>query len=122
MAGDFEVVRNEEASGEDEMQYLELDGSKVVLQFKIPWCGWECDENGWMTEDGRLWGSNHGSPGEFEDGEFERWLAERQGWVAGMESALERSRKIRSGNARNGQARTPGGTPAGPTETGGDDR
>lgn len=39
----------------------EIDGSRVVYEFTILREGWEMDNKGWVTEDGNLFTTNHGS-------------------------------------------------------------
>ena len=43
------------------MTRTEIDGVKVVHEFSVLWPGWECDQYGWVTEDGRAWMTTHGS-------------------------------------------------------------
>ena len=38
----------------------EIEGSKVIHEFPIPRIGWEMDNVGWITEDGRVWTTSHG--------------------------------------------------------------
>ena len=38
----------------------EIDGKRVIHEFSVLWNGWEMDNQGWITEDGRAWMTNHG--------------------------------------------------------------
>lgn len=38
-----------------------IRGSDVVYEFKVLHHEWEVDGYGWVTEDGRVWHSNHNS-------------------------------------------------------------
>ena len=40
--------------------YEEIDGSRVKSTFAILHSGWEMDNVGWITEDGRVWTTSHG--------------------------------------------------------------
>ena len=42
------------------MKQHEIDGKKVVYEFIVLHKGWEMDNEGWVTEDGRMWCTNHG--------------------------------------------------------------
>ena len=61
----------------------EIDGSRTIHEFLILHEGWECDNLGWVTEDGRVWTTSHaGRPYEIED--------------AGMELGLQRELTLKS--------------------------
>ena len=38
----------------------EIDGQKVIEEFTVLHYGWEMDNTGWITEDGRVWMTSHG--------------------------------------------------------------
>ena len=38
----------------------QIDGHKVVHTFTVLWKAWECDDTGWVTDDGRVWLTSHG--------------------------------------------------------------
>ena len=42
------------------MNREEIEGCRVVHEFSVMWPAWECDELGWVTEDGRAWMTSHG--------------------------------------------------------------
>ena len=44
------------------LQHDSLDGSTVVHEFLLMRPGWEMDNTGWVTKDGRLWLTSHGGP------------------------------------------------------------
>lgn len=75
--------------GEDP-DYEEIDGSKVVLQFEIPYVGWEMDNTGWITEDGRAWETSHGGgPIEMTPEELAALDERVDGWARGVHAARE---------------------------------
>ena len=41
-----------------------INGSPVVHTFMVLNHEWECDGEGWVTEDGRVWTTDHQSPYE----------------------------------------------------------
>ena len=46
----------------------EIDGSRTIHEFVILHRGWECDNAGWVTEDGRVWTTScAGGPYQIED-------------------------------------------------------
>ncbi len=77
------------------MEVTEIDGVKVVHEFKVLWHKWECDGYGWITEDGRAWLTSHGKRFEAEASE----LLER------MEAALSCAQGIRKALALTAEAR-----------------
>ena len=67
------------------MEVTEIEGVKVVHEFKVLWHEWECDGYGWITEDGRAWLTTHGRQFEAETSR----LLER------MDAALSSAQEIR---------------------------
>ena len=42
------------------MKKDEINGVKVIHEFKVLHHQWECDGYGWVTLDGKIWLTNHG--------------------------------------------------------------
>ena len=81
-----------------------IDGQKVVEEFIVLHHEWECDGYGWVTEDGRIWHTSHGSePYEVDEDEclelMEAPLESVAGLQRAMRTALKRKRE-RSKNVR----------------------
>ena len=70
------------------MQRTEIDGQKVIHEFKVLWHQWECDGWGWITDDGRAWLSNHGRVHEAETSELLERMAEALSSVTAIREAL----------------------------------
>ena len=82
----------------DHPDYEEIDGSKVVLQFEIPHTGWEMDNAGWITEDGRAWETSHGTcPIEMTPQELAELDERVDAWARGVHAAREVSQVHRAG-------------------------
>ena len=67
-----------------------IDGSQVVYQYTVLHKGWEADEQGWVTEDGRVWGTSHGQVLELNLDEFEEQIATVAGSLESMKAARKR--------------------------------
>lgn len=80
------------------MKHTEIDGSKVVEEFVVMRPGWEMDELGWITEDGRVWETSHGSgPIEWELEEIIAKLVETQDGVHSLIRAAQAAIRRRDG-------------------------
>lgn len=76
-------------SERDGVEYGRLGGSKIVQKFLILHAGWECDNEGYVTEDGRIWWTSHnGRPYEAKADEFMEKLNETRASLNGLLDAL----------------------------------
>ena len=76
--------------------YKRIAGSKVVLKFEIPHCGWEMDDVGWVTEDGRIWETNHGGLCEMSPQELAELDERVDAWARGVHNAREEAKLLRA--------------------------
>lgn len=70
------------------MKRTEIDGQKVVHEFKVLWHLWEGDGWGWITDDGRAWLTNHGRVHEAETSELLDRMNEALSSVTAIHEAL----------------------------------
>ena len=83
------------------MLFWKLGGSRVTQEFRILHDGWEADNVGWVTEDGRVWTTSHaGSPYEMSDSELDEKIGET---VSSLQGLME-ARKVSSGRLLSGVA------------------
>ena len=100
------------------MERTEIDGAKVVHEFIVLWHRWECDGYGWITEDGRVWFTTHGSePFEVESEELLERMEETLACATGLQKALAATTKRQKENQAEERSREPG-EPSGPKTTG----
>lgn len=67
----------------------EIDGSKIVHEFLILREGWEMDNYGWVTEDGRIWETSHGGrPYRVTPAQLDEKIEETQESLDGMRLAI----------------------------------
>ena len=78
------------------MERTEINGSKVVFEFEVLYLGWEVDPYGWVTEDGKMWHTNHGGLIEIEPSDMHERIKEAADSIAGIMKAIELHNKIRS--------------------------
>ena len=88
-----------EGTGEDT---TEIDGSRVVYTFRMYYHKWECDGWGWVTEDGRMYASNHGRVHEVTTGLLVKKADELNDAVRGILKALALNADAR-GDSENGE-------------------
>ena len=69
-----------------------IDGSRVIYEFTILHDGWEMDNRGWVTKDGRIFTTSHGGPYEMEIGELEDEVRTHAKVLGRMLAAKELSR------------------------------
>ena len=67
---------------------VRIAGSPVVFSFKWPHTGWECDEDAWITDEGKAWGTNHGSPCQLSLNDLEEQREQIRDWLAGTDAAI----------------------------------
>ena len=68
--------------------FTHIQGQKVIHTFLVLHEGWEADNAGWVTEDGRVWTTSHGSrPQLARPGWLETQLAEAEQSVVGLKTA-----------------------------------
>lgn len=76
------------------VEYGRLGGSKIIQKFLILYDGWEMDNEGYVTEDGRIWWTSHGSqPFEADAGEVMEKLDETRRSANGLIEALRYHRQ-----------------------------
>ena len=84
-----------EVVGGDDADCESIDGKKVIHHFYWPHCGWEMDQHAWVTEDGRAWGTNHGSFVELTMDDLLKQTVKITNWFSGtlkaMRLAVERT-------------------------------
>ena len=66
-----------------------LGGSEVIKTFIILYNGWETDNEGWITKDGRIWITSHGgSPYEMPIEDLREKIRETSSSLRGLIDAL----------------------------------
>lgn len=74
-----------------------IDGSQLVCRYTVLREGWEFDEQGWVTEDGRVWGTSHGQVVELSLDEFEEEMATVAASLKSMKAARKRIDELTDG-------------------------
>ena len=76
------------------MERTEINGLKVIHEFKMYHYRWECDGYGWVTEDGQIWQTSHSTnprncnPFEASHSEMLDKISELNDAISGMVKAL----------------------------------
>lgn len=78
-----ESVPFEERDGEP----IVIDGSAVVRKILLLREGWELDEDGWILEDGRVFGTNHNRLCELDEADIERVMEKVAASLSGLIAA-----------------------------------
>ena len=65
-----------------------IDGIEVIHEFKVFHHEWECDGYGWVTADGRIWHTSHGSLYESDVSEITGMIDELITAMSGMNKAI----------------------------------
>ena len=66
-----------------------IEGSEVIKTFTILYNGWETDNEGWITKDGRVWTTSHGgSPYEMSTEQVKEKIEEANLSLMGLIDAL----------------------------------
>ena len=73
----------------------EIDGVPIIHTFTILYEGWEMDNLGWVTSDGRVWTTSHGGkPYEMDEEDLSEKISEAEFSLTGMRLAgMLRDRK-----------------------------
>ena len=71
-----------------------IDGTEVVYEFKVFHHEWECDGYGWITADGRIWLTSHGSLYEGDVSEIKGMIGELTVSISGMNEAIRLHKTI----------------------------
>ena len=66
-----------------------INGKRVVHTFTILFEGWEADNYGWVTEDGKIWTTNHGRLCEMSAQELREKIEETEASLAGLKLARD---------------------------------
>ena len=74
-----------------------IDGSPIVYTFTILHIGWEMDNYGWVTQDGKVWTTNHGNIHEIKKDQIVRLMEAPIKSLNGINAALEMI-KVKDGN------------------------
>ena len=87
---------------EDE-KVTEIEDRKVIHHFTVLHEGWELDNDGWVTDDGRVWMTNHGSLYETDEEELQGHLKRIQDCAGSIRKAQDVARWC-GGDRRGGDA------------------
>ena len=70
------------------MKRNEIDGVRVIHEFKMYHHEWEADGYGWVTDDGRVWHTSHGgNPFEIEISDLTEKVDELKDAIVGIHKA-----------------------------------
>jgi hypothetical protein len=74
-------------------EYFKKNNLEVLYEFKILYCGWECDEDGWVvknktTKKCSIIRTNHGTPYIADTHELENKIEEYQRCINSTQLAL----------------------------------
>ena len=70
------------------MKRTEIEGSKVIHEFVILREGWEMDNYGWVTEDKKIFSTNHGVLVEMDREELWDLIQSANKMLYGMHAAM----------------------------------
>ena len=91
-----------EYSGDGNCEVARIDGVAVRRKFTILYAGWECDSEGWMTEDGRLWGTDHGRLVRLTQSDILDLMSDYTGVMNNMLSVAQESQDLLEKGAPDG--------------------
>ena len=77
-------------------EILELNDTSIFEELECKridmyYSGWECDSIAWILEDGRIFGTNHGSVEKISKKDFNKYLNKLSQYVLDVNKTLEKN-------------------------------